>query len=173
MLFIWMTGSRGEESYGNPNKYWVPSYIALRVAGLKGCASMDDTWITLKLVLKRLFRDCLQLGNLFCTCHCLATGSSHDPPWCLWINTTPSCGFCLLFVFSLCFDWFLNKTCLLQCLFVRFLKSLLQAPFHPVVLGPPCPTLSWDFPGAAGCLSETNAVVFFCGVFHQSHLETC
>lgn len=45
--------------------------------------------------------------------------------------------------------------------FVRFLKSFLQSPSHPTVLEPPCPSLSWDFPGTAECLAEQNAVGFF------------
>jgi len=57
--------------------------------------------------------------------------------------------------------------------FVRFLKSLLQAPSYPVVPGPTCPGLTWDFPGATGCLAEPNAMGFFCCASHQSRLGTC
>lgn len=58
MLFIWMCCCV-EESYGNPSKYSVPTYIALGDPGLKGCDSIEDIWIVLRLVLKRLFRDCM------------------------------------------------------------------------------------------------------------------
>lgn len=83
MLFLWMRCCV-EESYGNPNEYSVPPYIALGDPGLKGYASVEVMWIVLRPVLKRLFRDCLEIGNLFCMCHfqchtvCANTSGSGD-----------------------------------------------------------------------------------------------
>lgn len=96
----------------------------------------------------------------------VAVGISHEPQWCLRYGRDQQHTFlffwgegCFLPYFVFCLIFKQNLSFLVY--FVRFVRSLLQAPLHPVVPGPPCSSLSWDFLGAAGCLVEPNAVDFF------------